>query len=374
MRMKNLKRAFVTVFTVIAVTAGLCTGSWVAHASPGLTSVRTTGTATSGATDPATPPGLAPCTKPLLGPVRQCESTSPTVDRWFNANAAAASCTLGFTINWGDGTPNWTGTMTDASPGEHLLNSHTYRKSNTVVNYTETVYNRVIGGSCSAPPPTTVFEFTYLPPVNQQQWWNALVMPSACAADLAPNPVDVGLTLLDLGQIIGVFAITGGWGIVFEVAEVTATGAAVYKVLFKAAKDCVNKAYSLGSLPQAYAYGASHPGRLFRPRAGTELRVPQITSVSTYTSGALDYFRLTYSDPGNDAVGFGFVGTDGAGWAEENHPFSSPSYGIVGRDQIDYPFNLLCGAANQYSSSVEAWIYDSQGVRSYPVQIALNCT
>ena len=28
-------------------------------------------------------------------------------------------------------------------------------------------------------------------------------------------------------------------------------------------------------------------------------------------------------------MGFGFVGVNGSGWAEENHPFWSPSYGII---------------------------------------------
>jgi hypothetical protein len=365
-----LKRALVAAVAATAVAASLCAGSGAAQAAP---RPATAPAASPGKVEPVTPPGLAPCTTPLLGAERQCESTSPTVDRWFDATTAGSSCTFGYTISWGDGTPDWTGTLTDPSPGLHLLDSHTYRKSGTVVNYTETVQNRVVAGSCTVAP-STVFYFTYMPTMSQQEWWRELTMSPACAADLAPNPADVGLTLLDLGQIIGVFAITGGWGLVFEVAEVGATGYAVYKVVFKAATDCVDKAYSLGSLPRAYAYGASHLGKLFRPKPGAELKVPQITSVSTYTKGELDYFRITYFTPGNDAKGFGFVGINGAGWGEENHPFTAPSYGIVGQDEIDYPFNLLCGAASSYSSSVETWIYNSQGVRSYPVPIALNCT
>jgi serine/threonine-protein kinase len=103
-------------------------------------------------------------------------------------------------------------------------------------------------------------------------------------------------------------------------------------------------------------------------------QVPQITSVTTYTQGELVYFDIGYSDPGHDAEGFGFVGVDGSGWAEENHPFSSPSYGIVGTDSIAYPFNEECGTAQQYESSVEAWIYDTAGDRSTPVVIRLVCS
>jgi serine/threonine-protein kinase len=102
--------------------------------------------------------------------------------------------------------------------------------------------------------------------------------------------------------------------------------------------------------------------------------VPEITSVETYTQGVLVYFDIHYSDPGNDAKGFGFVGVNGAGWAEENHPFTSPSYGIVGTDSISYPFNEGCGTAQQYDSYVQAWIYDNAGDRSTPVVIHLVCS
>jgi eukaryotic-like serine/threonine-protein kinase len=103
--------------------------------------------------------------------------------------------------------------------------------------------------------------------------------------------------------------------------------------------------------------------------------VPQIAGVSTYTSGQLVYFVLDYSDPGNDAEGFGFMGINGSGWAEEQHPFSSPSYGIVGQDSIAYPFNLECGTSSQVAQSyVEAWIYDTAGTDSDPVDIELVCS
>jgi len=102
--------------------------------------------------------------------------------------------------------------------------------------------------------------------------------------------------------------------------------------------------------------------------------VPVITGASTYTQGVFVYVSVTYSDPGNDAEGFGFVGVDGSGWAEENHPFSSPSYGIVGSDSIAYPFNSGCGTSQQYGSYVEVWIYDTAGARSDPVTLHLVCS
>jgi hypothetical protein len=95
--------------------------------------------------------------------------------------------------------------------------------------------------------------------------------------------------------------------------------------------------------------------------------------VQTYTQGQLVYFKITYADPGNDAEGFGFEGVNGSGWAEENHPFSSPAYGIVGPDSIAYPFNLECGTTQQIQSQVEAWIYDTEGARSQSVDVQLVC-
>jgi len=102
-------------------------------------------------------------------------------------------------------------------------------------------------------------------------------------------------------------------------------------------------------------------------------QVPEITSAGTYTQGELVYFDIHYADPGHDAEGFGFEGVNGSSWAEENHPFSSPSYGIVGPDSIAYPFNEECGTPQQFDSYVKAWIYDRAGRRSTPVVIHLVC-
>jgi hypothetical protein len=96
--------------------------------------------------------------------------------------------------------------------------------------------------------------------------------------------------------------------------------------------------------------------------------------VGTYQQGALVYFDVHYADPGHNAVGFGFVGVNGSRWAEENHPFSSPSFGIVGTDSIAYPFNEACGTAQQYASYVQVRIHDTAGVHSEPVVIHLVCT
>jgi hypothetical protein len=147
-------------------------------------------------------------------------------------------------------------------------------------------------------------------------------------------------------------------------------------LLFDHVFGAVGLPYASALVPVTLTSDGGGPGPASgQPPASTApLQPPQITSVETYTQGELVYFSITYADPDNDAEGFGFVGVDGSGWAEENHPFSSPSYGIVGPDSIAYPFNLECGTAEAYQSQVEAWIYDTAGVRSQPVIIALACS
>jgi len=102
--------------------------------------------------------------------------------------------------------------------------------------------------------------------------------------------------------------------------------------------------------------------------------VPQITSVATYQQGVWVYFDVQYADPGNDARGFGFMGSNGNRWTEETYPFSSPGGGIVGSDSVAYPLNLACGTARQHAAEIEVWIYDAAGASSQPAVIHLACT
>jgi len=101
--------------------------------------------------------------------------------------------------------------------------------------------------------------------------------------------------------------------------------------------------------------------------------VPRITSVGTYQQGAWVYFDVHYADPGQDAQGFGFTGSDGQVWVEGRYSFSSPHGGIVGPGSIAYPLDLQCGTARQHTAEVEAWIYDAAGASSQPVVINLTC-
>ncbi len=112
---------------------------------------------------------------------------------------------------------------------------------------------------------------------------------------------------------------------------------------------------------------ASLVGKLIGPPGGAG--TPRIDSTETYREGALVYVRVRYS---GDADGFGFRGANGAGWAEEAHPFTDPSYGRVTPGQVDYPFNHDCGGDGESESDVEFWVYGDGG-RSEPVIIHLSC-
>ena len=107
--------------------------------------------------------------------------------------------------------------------------------------------------------------------------------------------------------------------------------------------------------------GASAPSNEACATTPAPNRPPTITGVDTYREGVMVYASVRYSDPDGDAEAFGFVGVNGAGWAKERHPFSSPSYGRVSSGRVDYPFNHACGEENQYESDVEFSIYDGAG-------------
>ena len=110
------------------------------------------------------------------------------------------------------------------------------------------------------------------------------------------------------------------------------------------------------------------------PRRAHAAPAPRITGTFTYQQNEMVYFEISYSDPGHHAAGFGFVGVEGSDWPEQYHSFSNPAAGIVEANSIYYPLNQGCGTGLEYTSTVKAWIYDSDGNRSKPVVIHLACT
>jgi hypothetical protein len=100
---------------------------------------------------------------------------------------------------------------------------------------------------------------------------------------------------------------------------------------------------------------------------------PVVASTATHIDGVMVYLRLRF-DPQSGAVGFGFRGVNGSGWAPESHPFSAPGYGRVTPGQLEYPFNHGCGTTQSYESDVEAWLYEAAGRMSPPVAVHLACS
>jgi hypothetical protein len=127
------------------------------------------------------------------------------------------------------------------------------------------------------------------------------------------------------------------------------------------------------ALSQAIAGIAAKPARL-APKRVASAPPPRITGTYTYQQGAMVYFEISYSDPGHNAAGFGFVGVEGSDWRRQHYSFSSPAQGIVEPNSIAFPLNQGCGTGFEYTSTVKAWIYDRAGARSKPVIIHLACT
>jgi hypothetical protein len=126
-------------------------------------------------------------------------------------------------------------------------------------------------------------------------------------------------------------------------------------------------------LSQIAARMAAKPPRL-PPKPVPSAPAPRITGSYTYQQGARVYFVISYSDPGHNAAGFGFVGVQGSDWRKHQYPFSSPADGIVTGNSIAFPLNQGCGTGFEYFSTVKAWIYDKSGARSKPVIIHVACS
>jgi eukaryotic-like serine/threonine-protein kinase len=127
------------------------------------------------------------------------------------------------------------------------------------------------------------------------------------------------------------------------------------------------------ALSQAIAGMAAKPAGL-APKRVASAPPPRIIRTYTYQQGAMVFFEISYSDPGHNAAGFGFVGVQGSLWPRQHYSFSSPAQGIVEPNSIAFPLNQGCGTGFEYTSTVKAWIYDKAGTRSKPVIIHLACT
>jgi hypothetical protein len=127
------------------------------------------------------------------------------------------------------------------------------------------------------------------------------------------------------------------------------------------------------ALSQIAARMAARPVRP-APKPVPPAPAPRITGTYTYQQGARVFFVISYSDPGHNAAGFGFVGVQGSDWREQDYLFSNPAEGIVTGNSIAYPLDQGCGTGLEYTSTVKAWIYNKHGDRSEPVIIHLACS
>jgi Protein kinase domain len=106
---------------------------------------------------------------------------------------------------------------------------------------------------------------------------------------------------------------------------------------------------------------------------GSSATPPVITGVYTYQQDQMIYFDIYYTDPGNNAAGFGFVGINGTSLGPRSYPFSSPGDGIVEPGSITYSINEACGAGQPHTSWVRVWVYDTANARSNYRNVTLSC-
>jgi Protein kinase domain len=162
------------------------------------------------------------------------------------------------------------------------------------------------------------------------------------------------------------------------VAGILAAGAAAGYGLNAVTGAQASRSYvaeAAGKPPAGVRIGAgdARTVRSARPRSAAA-PPPRITAARTYQQGEMVYFVIYYSDPGHDAVGFGFRGVDESDLPTQVIPFSDPGAGVIEAGIISYPLNQGCGTGLEYTSSVKAWIYDKAGGHSKPVVIHLACT
>ncbi|MDQ2815111.1 MAG: protein kinase [Actinomycetota bacterium] len=100
---------------------------------------------------------------------------------------------------------------------------------------------------------------------------------------------------------------------------------------------------------------------------------PVITGVYTYQQAEMMYFDIYYTDPGNNAAGFGFVGVNGTSLGQQNYLFSNPGDGIIEPGSITYSLTQACVTGQPRTSSVKVWVYDTAGTRSNTKTVSLSC-
>ncbi len=154
------------------------------------------------------------------------------------------------------------------------------------------------------------------------------------------------------------------------VGLLAASGAAGYALLGLSRQPSGSPTAAQGT---SSATGSAAGGTSSSP-AGLSSVPPVITRSFTYPQGSQMVFVIYYSDPGNNADGFGFMGVDGSSVGEQNHLFSSPADGIIETGSIAYPINQGCGTSQPRSNRVKVWVnYNADAQQSKSVTIPLVC-
>ena len=92
----------------------------------------------------------------LFAGIGFCSSTNPTIDAEWANSGDTSGCDFGYTLDWGDGTPDTTGTRAGGPPSTSLLAKHTYALSGI---YVISLTGDVISGDCTFNPASGAFVY-----------------------------------------------------------------------------------------------------------------------------------------------------------------------------------------------------------------------
>jgi hypothetical protein len=151
-----------SLLAAIALIIGI-SGAGIAHASPG--SARASGGAPSTGRESAAT-GAAACS--FFPHVTACASTNPKVSVEWTNFSDTTGCTFDYTIAWGDGTPDASGTKAGGPAGTALLAGHAYSSPGS---YDISLTGDVSSGGCTFDPASAQFTYQRAPVAACDFYW-----------------------------------------------------------------------------------------------------------------------------------------------------------------------------------------------------------
>lgn len=155
---------------VILALVVVAAGAGAAHAAPrpAHPSVPAGGGAAAkpAAGQPASASGSAPCD--FWPAVTTCASTDPAISLEWSNFSDTTGCAFDYSIDWGDGSPQTSGSVTGGAIGTSLLASHAYSSAGT---YDIAMSGSVTAGDCVFDPGSARFTYQVAPVAGCDFYW-----------------------------------------------------------------------------------------------------------------------------------------------------------------------------------------------------------